>query len=92
MLKLNRQAEEILEFIEKNGDDYETQESAPEHIKDLRESLTDDDGFYYSVTRGRQARGVVEQFLDEESVEKFLAALAIVREAEDLMDQLAYVV
>ena len=90
MLKLNKQAQEILDYIEKNGDDWDTQEAAPRHIKDLRSDLTDGDGFYYSVRHGRAAFGVVSQFLDEESVEKFIDALRIVQQAEDLLNQIAY--
>ena len=90
MLKLNKQAQEILDYIEKNGDDWDTQEAAPDHIKDLRSDLTDDDGFYYSVRHGYSARSVASKFLDEESVEKFIDALRIVQQAEDLLDQIAY--
>lgn len=90
MLNLNKQAQEILDYIMENGDDWDTQEAAPEHIKDLRSDLTDDDGFYYSVAHGTSAQRVASMFLDEESVEKFLAALKVVKEAEELLDQLAY--
>ena len=88
MLKYNERAAQLAAALEdeNNFDDYG--DLLDEDMRELRETLTDSDGFYYRVTYGSGVK-FAKHFLDDESYEQFAAALKIVREAEDLWEAIA---